>query len=213
MKHTLEIKLIQIGEVTIKLYTTKEERVQAAYQREKEENPLAPFPYWARLWPSALALSTFLQQQPHYVAGKDVLELAAGLGLPSLLAAHYAHSVCCSDYLPEPLEVMGLSIRANRVTNVTTRLLDWHHLPEGLSADVLLLSDINYDPSEFDILYKVLLGFLQNNTTILLSTPQRLMAKDFIERLLPFCTLQEEMPVEIGGDTTLVSVLVLRKTG
>lgn len=211
MKYELDLRFIQIGNIDIKLFVPEEQSVKAAYQKEKEEHTLSPFPYWARLWPSALALGTFLQQQPHYVAGKDVLELAAGLGLPSLLAAHYAHSVCCSDYLPESLEVIDLSIKTNGAANITTRLLDWHHLPEGLRADVLLLSDINYNPAEFDILYKVLAGFLRNDTVILLSTPQRLLAKDFIEKLLPFCTLHEEIPVKNEGQITLVSVFVLEK--
>jgi hypothetical protein len=31
-------------------------------------------------------------------------------------------------------------------------LLDWNALPEDLAADVVLLSDINYEPEAFDAL-------------------------------------------------------------
>lgn len=210
MKHELELRQISIGNSVIKLFVPKEESVRRLYRKEKEEHTGTPFPYWAQVWPSALALSRFLQEHPQYVAGKDILELAAGLGLPSLLAARFANSVCCSDYLAEPLEVVMESIAANGATNISIRQLDWHHLPKDLRADVLLLSDINYDPKEFEILFKVLSSFLQKGTLILLSTPQRLMAKPFIERLLPWCMQQNEAAIPINEEITLITVMVLR---
>lgn len=209
MQYDLELQTIRIGDIAIKLFVPKEASVKRIYGEQKVANGTAPFPYWAKVWPSALALSAFIHQHASYVMGKNVLELAAGLGLPSLLAASYARTVWCSDYLPEALEVIEHSIGLNQATNISTHLLDWHHLPDDLSPEVLLLSDINYDPEKFEVLYEVLTGFLKSGTVILLSTPQRLMAKAFIERLLPWCVQQEEMPVAVDGETKLVSVLVL----
>lgn len=209
MQYDLELQTIRVRDIAIKLFVPKEASVKRIYKEQKAANGITPFPYWAKVWPSALALSAFIQQHASYVMGKKVLELAAGLGLPSLLAASYARTVWCSDYLPEALEVIDHSIGLNHATNISTHLLDWHHLPDDLSPEVLLLSDINYDPEEFEVLYEVLTGFLQLGTVILLSTPQRLMAKVFIERLLPWCVQQEEMPVAVDGETKLVSVLVL----
>lgn len=211
MDYELELQCIGIGDATIELFVPKEESVKRVYLTQKEENASTPFPYWAKVWPSAMALSSFIQQHPYYVNNKEVLELAAGLGLPSLLAARHARSVCCSDYLPEPLQVVTESIAYNKATSITTRLLDWQHLPPDLFPDVLLLSDINYDPEQFDILYGVLSGFLQKKAVIMLSTPQRLMAKPFIERLLPWCTYQEELVIRQKGEDTPVSVYVLKE--
>lgn len=211
MEYALEPQPITIGSTTIKLFVPKEASVRKVYREQKEANGTTPFPFWAKVWPSALALSQFIQTHPEYVAGKKVLELAAGLGLPSFLSALYARSVCCSDYLPEVLEVVNKSIELNGIANITTRLLNWHHLPGDLAPDVLLLSDINYDPEEFEILYRVLAGFLKKGVVILLSTPQRLMAKPFIERLLPWCVQQEEVPVSHSGEGTFITVLVLSK--
>ena len=44
-------------------------------------------PYWARPWPSAVALAAALLQRPELVAGKTVAELGAGLGLAGIAAA------------------------------------------------------------------------------------------------------------------------------
>ncbi len=80
------------------------------------------------------------------------------------------------------------SARHLQLANVTGKVLNWNQLPHDITADVLILSDINYGPNQFDRLNKVLQWFLQKGTTILISTPQRLMAKPFIEKLLPWCS-------------------------
>ena len=41
-------------------------------------------PYWAELWPAALALAAAL---PRRLAGTRLVELGCGLGVPSLVAA------------------------------------------------------------------------------------------------------------------------------
>jgi hypothetical protein len=44
-------------------------------------------PYWAALWPSAVALASALLAQPQLVAGCRVCDVGAGLGLGGLGAA------------------------------------------------------------------------------------------------------------------------------
>jgi hypothetical protein len=46
--------------------------------------------------------------------------------------------------------VLQQVINHNRFDNIECRRLDWHQLPDNLHPDVLLLSDINYDPVEFE---------------------------------------------------------------
>lgn len=211
MDPELELQYITVGNTTVKLYVPLPQHIKKTYMNQKAGNEHTPFPYWAKLWPSAIAISEFIEKHPGLLAEKQVLELAAGLGLPSLVAATYARSVCCSDYLPEALEVVNKSITANNISNVYTRVLNWNHLPQDVLPDILLLSDINYNPQEFNTLQKILLEFLQRDTTILLSSPQRLMAKTFIQQLLPWCTQSEEITVTYNGVTDIISVFVFKK--
>jgi predicted nicotinamide N-methyase len=183
--------------------------VKEQYQHLKKEKPSVAFPYWSQVWPAALGLCRFLVKHTHYIQNKKVLELAAGLGLPSLLAARYASEVCASDHIPEAVELMKRSAAHNGILNMKCGLLDWNNLPDSISTDVLLISDINYDPAEFEIVFTVLQKFLKNGTTIILSTPQRLIAKPFIDRLLPFCIKREEVLVENVRQQTIISVMVL----
>ncbi|MFT3827123.1 MAG: methyltransferase domain-containing protein [Chitinophagaceae bacterium] len=209
MTDNLELRHIKTGGLELSLFVPEPAYIQHTYYNLVESNKDIPFPYWAKLWPSSLAMAIFLQQQTGYIKDKKVLELAAGLGLPSLVAAKYADRVCCSDYIADAVKVMQQTMAHHKLSNVECRVLNWHRLPADLTAEVLLLSDINYDPFEFDILFHVIKRFMETGTTIILSTPQRLMAKTFIERLLPWCVKQEEIAVPEGGQDTMISVLVL----
>jgi len=195
------------GSVTVQLLVPDLNELRRAYEAGAQSGP---FPYWAKLWPSAIALCRFITVHPSLVEDKKVLELAAGLGLPGILAAHYASQVTISDYVPDAVQAMTQAVALNALTNITCRWLDWSALPPDLSAEVLLLSDINYDPSAFEVLLQVLTGFLSKGTTIILTTPQRLMARPFIEQLLPYCIQQEEIAVSLQDEHTFINVLVLR---
>jgi hypothetical protein len=75
----------------------------------------------------------------------------------------------------------------------------------------LLLSDVNYKPALFAVLQNVISSFLLKGTTVILSTPQRLMAKDFLTPLLTNCIEQEELEVTHERGKVMTTVLVLKK--
>lgn len=183
MELSLNLKTLEIGSVKIEMYIPDPESVRQKYALEKTRYPETPFPFWARIWPSATALAEYLIGNPGIVKGKRVLELAGGLGLPSIVAAHYAEQVCCSDYIEEAVAVVSQTVWHNRIHNIDCKVYDWYNLPDTLSADVLLLSDVNYAPEVFDQLIMVCEKFLYSGTTIVLATPGRIMAKEFISRL------------------------------
>lgn len=210
MTTSATLQNFEFGPDHLQLFVPDLTIVKEQYQHLKKEKPSLAFPYWSQVWPAALGLCRFLVNHPHYIQHTKVLELAAGLGLPSLLAARYAHEVYASDYTPEAVELMKQSAAHNGILNMKCSLLDWNNLPGTISTDVLLLSDVNYDPAEFEIVFSVIQNFLNNGTTIILSTPQRLMAKPFIDRLLPFCTKREELLVENSGQQTIITILVLK---
>jgi methyltransferase-like protein 23 len=209
MPLSLQLQRLERPGYTIELFVPDAQEVQDNYFQQKQVQLSVPFPHWTKLWPAALAMADFIQQHSELIQDKNVLELAAGLGLPGFVAARYAKAVCCSDYLEEAVATMARSVQHLQLSNVTCQVLDWNHLPGELTTDVLLLSDINYDPDQFDQLYQVLQRFLQQDATIVLTTPQRLMAKPFIEKLLPFCKQQYEMTVFYQQQHTPVSLLVL----
>lgn len=72
---------------------------------------------------------------------------------------------------------------AGDFTNVVISQVDWSAVDHDFEADLVLLSDVNYDPTCFGALSATLHRFLTSGKKILLGSPQRLVAKTF---LLPF---------------------------
>ena len=200
-----QIKTIDVDGHSIQLYVPDESQMLTAYQEKQ-----ISFPYWSKLWPAALALSEFLLKNTSYITEKRVIEFGAGLGLPSIVAARYAKEVWCTDHSPEAIAFAALSAQHNQVQNVKTVVADWNDLQMQFEADVILLSDVNYDPEAFDALLQQLRRFLQHGKTILLSTPQRLMAKNFLLALLPHSKYTETISILDRGATTDISVFVLQ---
>jgi predicted nicotinamide N-methyase len=206
MPFPLILQSIPLQQELIELYVPVAKAVRDAYTREA-----IPFPYWSQVWPSAKALALFLLQHPYYTEGKSVIELGAGLGLPSLVAARNAAHVLCTDMVAEAVETVKQSAAHLHLSNITAEELDWRHLPQDLEADVLLLSDINYEPAAFAAMQNVVAVFLQKGTIVLLSTPQRLMAKDFIAPLLNHCTRQEEITILHKAGNVVITTMVLER--
>jgi predicted nicotinamide N-methyase len=205
----LQVHPVSFKKMSLELLIPAPSAVKANYQQLLQQGYAVPFPYWAQIWPAARALSIFLNDHSEYIFDKQVLELAAGLGLPSLVAAASgAKKVCVSDESEEAVQVLQKVISHNRFNNIESRCLNWHQLPPHLQPEVLLLSDINYDPVEFDTLFDVLTNFLQKGTLIILSTPQRLMAKPFISRLMPWCIQQQNVQAAENS----VSIYVLKQS-
>ena len=144
MTNELTLQSIPFGNKTIELYVPDPSYMKVRYEEQTDANSKTPFPYWSQIWPSAIALAQFIEAQPHYIQNKKVLELAAGLGLPSLVAAKMAKEVFCTDYLPETIDVLEKSVAYNELENISCGLLDWNAIhPSFSTADVVLMSDVN----------------------------------------------------------------------
>ncbi len=187
------------------------EKLKEGYLESKKDNLLVPFPYWAKLWASSIALAEFIVENTALFKNKRILELAGGLGLPSIVASAFADEVLYSDYERGALEVVNDSIKHNSIINTKCMMIDWHNIPKHLSADVLLMSDVNYNPKDFEALLRVFEHFLNTGTTILLSTPHRIAAKPFIASLQHFCIQQEHKIVYEGEVLHDIAILVLKK--
>jgi len=207
-----KVQSIHFGNHSIELLVPNQEEVKRLYKTLSALDANTPFPYWTQVWPSAIAMAQFIVKNPNYFMGKYVTELAAGLGLPSFVVAEFAKNVFCTDYLQEAVKVMSKSMKYTGIKNITCGIVDWNNIPTDFpESDIILMSDINYNPTDFEILYKVFTRFIALNCTIILTTPQRLLAKPFIERLMPFCSLTQEITVKHLGNEVNISVLILSK--
>ncbi len=193
------------------IYIPDYEQVKEVYEAILIDHPAEPFPYWAKLWPSSIALVQYLKANTIWIKHKNVLEIGAGLGLPSFLIAGYANSVQVSDYAPEAVELLEKNIQHLQLNNVQAMELDWNNVPDSINADVVLLSDVNYNPSQFDGLLQLITKLISEGTIVILSTPQRIMASPFVNAIQQLVKQTHVELVNENGKSVEISILVLSK--
>lgn len=199
--------LIEREILGLKVFIPDPKEIQRHYENAREDNEALPFPFWSRIWPSAIALSIFIEQHQVYVKDRVVVELGAGLSIPSFIASRYAKSVLATDFAEDAIEFTKLNLGKLGIQNLSAELLDWNEWPAELIADTVLMSDVNYSPSEFEQLNKIIDQLLSKGATIILSTPDRLMSKSFIDYVMPYIALRETKII----DETEILVIVLKK--
>jgi len=205
---------VQITQISAEkaIYIPDYEQVKHIYASLLKLDPTTPFPYWAKVWPSAIALLYVLQKYPNWINDKNVLELGAGIGLPSLMMAGITNSIQISDYNLDAVELLRKNIEHLELENSEALKLDWNALPETIHPEVIILSDVNYDPTQFETLTKLIEKFIHQGCTIILSTPQRIMASPFVLALSTFIIADYLEMVDENGVTKEISILVLSKT-
>ena len=204
------IKLTPIIE-NFSIYIPDYEQVKEIYESILKEDSSKDFPFWAKLWPSSIALIQFLQTKSDLIKGKTVLEIGAGIGLPSFFIACKAKSIQVTDYALDAVELMHKNIAYLNLENVQTFQLDWNKVPKGIKPEVLILSDVNYNPNEFDPLIALIKELVASGTLVILSTPQRIMASPFVNALQQLIQ-QTHMEIVTENEKLIeISILILSK--
>lgn len=157
-------------------------------------------PCWAEVWPAAIALAGYLSGLE--LQGKRVLELGCGLGLPGLVAAVRGAQVTFSDYHPEALELVRHNAGRLGLTNeqVALYLGDWRRFSLAGQFDLLLASDIMYDPKLNPYLLNLFPRYLAPGGRLLVSHPGRpdtLAALEDFRRRHPWKESREEVHVAV----------------
>jgi predicted nicotinamide N-methyase len=160
---------------------------------EKTEEELEriglPPPYWAFAWAGGQALARHVLDNPHIVAGKRVLDLAAGSGLVAVAAAKAgAAPVIAADIDAFTEPAIALNAEANDVyiEIIVQDLLD-HAASATPRYDVILVGDLFY---ERDTATRAL-AFLDRHATsgarVLVGDPGRTyLPKDRLTRLAEY---------------------------
>ena len=194
----------------IELYIPDPEYVRAWHERQRGVDPAARFPFWTKLWPSSIAIAEYISEKRSLIRDRTVLEIAGGLGLPALACASYASKVTYTDLDSAAVLLFSNLIFRYQLTNLQAFTLDWNVFPDDLSPDVLLLSDVNYDDDSFESLHKLIHRLLDKGSIVILTTPMRLVGRDFILPLLPYAIDQQVKTVTWSGTDTMITILMLQ---
>lgn len=129
-------------------------------------------PYWAELWPSALALARYLTER--LLSGRRVVELGCGVGLPTVVALDRGAGVMVTDHYDAALDFTVHNARTNTGREPETMLLDWHTPPvEGPGRfDLVLAADVLYERRNVPSLAALIPALLAPEGEAMLADPR-----------------------------------------
>jgi predicted nicotinamide N-methyase len=134
-------------------------------------------PYWADLWPSAIVLAREVAAMDG--AGRTAIEFGAGLGLPSLAAAHAGFDLLVTDYYDDALLFARRNALDNLGRDLRTRMVDWRALPAGLGRfDLVLAADVLYERPYAPLVAQAVVGALAPEGVALIADPGRVALGD-----------------------------------
>ena len=206
--YPLKLATLKNGRV---LYIPDPALVKTTYQKLVATDPRTIFPYWAKIWGSAQAMTHFLQEEPAWIQDKIVLEIGAGIGMPSFCVASKTKKITISDYAPDAVELIQKNIEYLKLTNALALHIDWNNVSEDMIADTILLSDTNYEPASHHQLFFLIDSFINKGSTIILATPNRISSNPFLERILKYINSSKNYSIHENDTTKEIIVLVLKK--
>jgi predicted nicotinamide N-methyase len=140
-------------------------------------------PYWAEVWPSAVALARTLARKD--LAGLRAVELGCGVGLPTVVALDRGARVLATDHNEAALDFAAHNARRELGREPETALLDWFS-PElgGLGPfDLVFAADVLYERRNAPALAALVPRLLAPGGEAIFADPRRPPAPSFLEAI------------------------------
>ena len=171
-----ELQMTAVGDV--------DALVDRMIEREGRLQRVERFPYWAELWPTALAMAQWFCRAEEPIPRGWACELGCGLGLVGIALAKLGWRVEATDFVEDALVFAAHNARLNGVQhNYRVAYLDWRN-PGGEPRECWVGSDIVYEKKNHRYLERILRKLLLPGGRFYLGDPQRKDAADFVARLV-----------------------------
>lgn len=129
-------------------------------------------PYYATLWPSALALANELWQRRKALAGKRVIELGCGLGLPAIVAARLGADVLATDFHPDAATWLQANAARNAAA-LSYAPMAWDDVGDRGRFDWIIGSDLLYERRHIPALAAAIAALAEPSGNALIADPGR----------------------------------------
>jgi predicted nicotinamide N-methyase len=198
LAHTSLVPVPLVPEVRLRL---ADEAIELWQYTEKFAGGVQlPPPFWAFAWAGGQALARYVLDHPELVAGRRVLDVAAGSGLVAIAAVKAgAARVTAVEIDPLAVTAMAVNAAANGVS-VDARLQDV--LPgDGGDAEVVLAGDVFYSREMTGQVLEFLRRVVARGAVCLVGDPGRAyLPKDRLEFVavydVPVPQTLEDTPVK-----------------
>ena len=158
--------------------TLSDEDEQRLLSEERDKAP-----YGLALWPAAIALAHELASRAGELAGKRVLELGSGTGLPGIVAATFGAHVAQSDRHEAALALGRSNAERNGAHSIEHRLADWTEWTDTQRYDLILGADVLYAQRLHPSLRAIFDTNLAPGGRLLLTDPFRRASLELLEAM------------------------------
>jgi predicted nicotinamide N-methyase len=162
----------RVGDLDLLIHTPPD--FDALLDQAARETPdnVDRIPYYASLWPSAHGLARALWERRQALAGRRVLELGCGLGLPAIVAAKLGAEVTATDFHPDASRWLLANAEANHV-RIACETCDWNTPPAWPPFDFVIGSDLLYERRSIPALAACIQRLCAPPGCVLLADPGR----------------------------------------
>jgi predicted nicotinamide N-methyase len=170
-------------------------------------------PFGLTLWPAAIVLAHELAGRGDELAGKTVLELGAGTGLPGIVASTLGARVTQTDHDEAVLSFCRRNGDRNKSPRIEYRMADWGQWEDPTRYDWIIASDILYAEAMHDHLRRIFANNLAPSGRLLLSDPFRQLSIRCLEALEGdgWRIAMTKWTVEDGEDERAIGVFELTR--
>jgi predicted nicotinamide N-methyase len=150
--------------------------------RHEEGGAGRAIPYWARPWPSGVALAGHLKDHPP-AARSRVLELGCGLALPSVVAARAGAHVLATDGHTDAVAFAAHVLSINEVEGEVAHV-DWSEHADQLVErgpwDLVVAADVLYTSANVEAALRLFPRLVAPTGALIVADPNRKGAQGFL---------------------------------
>ena len=137
------------------------------------------------IWLSSIAMILYIQKNnKKNFENKKILELGAGIALPSIFLSKISEKIVSSDF---DISITNVNIQKNNCNNIDVKQIIWSELDEEIIGnekyDIIIASDCIYR-NTYKILLNTIKKFMKQNGKLIISNAYRESLDDFIYGLL-----------------------------
>jgi predicted nicotinamide N-methyase len=136
------------------------------------------FPLWAKIWPASWVLADYLAEMP-VESTKKFIEIGAGTGLVSIVAAAFGHRITLTDSNPDALQFARANAFINGCPQLPIQELDWNYPQLKENVDYIIASEVTYKQEDLQPLLSLFKNCLRPDGEAIISGELRRVSKDF----------------------------------
>ena len=168
------------------------------------------FPLWAKIWQASWVLADYIAKKP-VDSKKKMLEIGAGIGLVSIVAASFGHRISLTEFNSDALQFARANACINRCPQLPILAMDWNRPRLTETFDYIVASEVTFRKNDWQPLVKLFKTYLNPRGQVILTGELKRVDKDIYQILETDFNLRiQKIVLRSSGEE--LAVFLLRMT-